>query len=283
MFLAKRLIPMPASVPDAEAEKVKKAKTAPIDVPAKKRKGSTPLFHMTIDFYPDTFILATEDAAPVKVKKSKTPTLPILNEPVKAKPAKKIPTSEKAAEKTNGDAKVKDKTAKKSNGIKEDPKTKKPDPASYQLRTSTTYEDDEDENEVDDQTAALLKGFESDGDEEDALNEGSLPANTTVPGSTSAYSTRNPRRSSGRLLSLVPMKSLVLSMLAVSLMDFTKTRCVPTSSNLVTFSSSVCLATRALARASIMPGFNSSLPLLLISWQRLWTTTSCLVISSKSS
>jgi hypothetical protein len=41
---------MPASVPDAEAEKVKKVKTAPIDVLAKKRKGSTPFFHMTIHF-----------------------------------------------------------------------------------------------------------------------------------------------------------------------------------------------------------------------------------------
>jgi nucleolar protein 15 len=172
---------MPASVPDAEAEKVKKAKTAPLDVLAKKRKGSTPFFHITIHFILTHLFLATEDAAPIKAKKSKTPTLPILNEPVEAKPAKKISTSEKAAEKTNGDAKVKDKTAKKSNGIKEDPKTKNPDPAKLPVEDKDDT-DDEDEDEVDDQTAALLKGFESDGDEEDALNDGGLPAGTTVPG-----------------------------------------------------------------------------------------------------
>jgi nucleolar protein 15 len=175
---------MPASIPDAEAEKVKKVKTAPLDVPAKKRKGNTPFFHMTIYFILTHLFLATEDAAPVKAKKSKTPTLPILNEPVEAKPAKKISTSEKAAEKTNGDAKVKDKTAKKSNSIKEDPKTKKPDPAKLPVedKDDTDDEDEDDEDEVDDQTAALLKGFESDGDEEDALNDGGLLAGATVPG-----------------------------------------------------------------------------------------------------
>jgi nucleolar protein 15 len=183
VLLAKRLIPMPASVPDAEAEKVKKVKTAPLDIPAKKRKGSTPFFHMTIYFILTHGILATEDAAPVKVKKSKTPALPILNEPVEAKPAKKISTSEKADEKTDGDAKVKDKTAKKSNGIKENPKPKKPEPAKLPVedKDDTDEDDDEAEGEVDDQTAALLKGFESDGDEEDALNEGGLLAGMTVP------------------------------------------------------------------------------------------------------
>jgi hypothetical protein len=49
VLLAKRLIPMPASVPDAEAEKVKKVKTAPLDVSAKKRKGKPSFFYMTID------------------------------------------------------------------------------------------------------------------------------------------------------------------------------------------------------------------------------------------
>jgi nucleolar protein 15 len=108
-----------------------------------------------------------------------------LNEPVEAKPAKKISPSEKAAEKTNGDVKAKDKTAKKPNGIKENPKPKKPEPAKLPVEdkddTDEDDEEEEDEDEVDDQTAALLKGFESDGDEEDALNEGGLLAGMTVP------------------------------------------------------------------------------------------------------
>ncbi|KAF8862371.1 RNA-binding domain-containing protein [Acephala macrosclerotiorum] len=170
-----------ASVPEVDAEKtktkkIKNASTDALEAPVKKRK-------------------ATEDATLVKVKKSKTPK-PVAGKPVESETAVDIEAAT-AAEKLNGtkmSAKSK-KRASKDTAIEDKPKSKAVAKGSKvakagavksnekpQLTADPEIEDGEEEDsELDDQTEALLKGFESDGDDEDALNEEGLPAGAAVP------------------------------------------------------------------------------------------------------
>ncbi|KAH8685550.1 hypothetical protein BGZ60DRAFT_426039 [Tricladium varicosporioides] len=170
-----------ASAAVSGAEKVKKAKKVEVDAPAKKRK-------------------ATEDADLAEVKKPKTTPIIVSDKPSKAKPTKKgvaatdeLETSTNGAAKapkrskkgaatepaeatTNGDSKVSKVTKKSSKASKKadiEPEVEEP--------IEEGAEEDDNGSEVDDQTEALLKGFESDGDEEDDTNEEGLPAGQEVP------------------------------------------------------------------------------------------------------
>jgi nucleolar protein 15 len=149
----------------------------------------------------DTCTTATDDAAPIKAKKPKTPTKSTASEgqvskqveksktlksiikgASDSKSSKKLNPSDKAAEEmhakaanasqvTNGVdfAFNADKSiSKKHNATQEKTKTN-----GKQTVGKDDDEVDDDSDEIDDQTAALLKGFESDGDEEDdKINEG---------------------------------------------------------------------------------------------------------------
>ncbi|KUJ12025.1 RNA-binding domain-containing protein [Mollisia scopiformis] len=167
-----------ASVPEVDAEKTKikkvknaSASTEAVKAPAKKRK-------------------ATEDAAPVKVKKTKTPKP--IDEPVEPEAANEeseAPTIKKLnGAKVSAKSKkaVKDvATAAKSKSTAKAPKTVKVESAKPNRKPDTVVESDDDNEEedsdIDDQTEALLKGFESDGDEDDALNEEGLLEGESVP------------------------------------------------------------------------------------------------------
>ncbi|KAN0108200.1 hypothetical protein V8E51_007942 [Hyaloscypha variabilis] len=174
-----------ASTSEHEAEKPKKVKNAVADTSTatvKKRK-------------------ATEDAAPAKAKKSKTPAdstvaealapaeikktkkpKPIINGNSDAKPAKKVEASDKPVEKkatkavkasakpikdtNNGTSvpvpsKVGKSVSKKQKTTEEKPEAPTEDKDDEEL-------DEDSEDELDDQTEALLKGFESDSDEQDS-------------------------------------------------------------------------------------------------------------------
>jgi len=146
--------------------------------------------------------LATEDAAPIKTKKSKKPS--------ETKPAKKADSSDQvtnkhdsstitsavskknsaASKNTNGlsnatEADTEHPAAKASKGEKVSKSasaksSKKSAPEPIETNDEDQSEDearvdevsDEDDLEEDDQTLALIKGFESDGDEEDATKNG---------------------------------------------------------------------------------------------------------------
>ncbi|PBP21686.1 hypothetical protein BUE80_DR007568 [Diplocarpon rosae] len=169
-----------ASVPPAEAEKAKKVKST-MEAPAKKRKAS-------------------DDAAPAKVKKSKNPksilkgasdleTAEPADKPAKNNSAATIPKDTKKetkAAKNAGVPKPVEKaivpkpskaatvSAKKASAAKAE-EVKPEVEANEEFDSGLADEDEEmeeDSDEVDDQTLALLKGFESDGDEEDEANEG---------------------------------------------------------------------------------------------------------------
>ncbi|PVH84382.1 hypothetical protein DL98DRAFT_512286 [Cadophora sp. DSE1049] len=172
-----------ASVPEVEAEKVKKVKNAvatPSEAPAKKRK-------------------ATEDAAPAKVKKTKTPkdtsevkaptttdkTPKKTSSTSNPKETSKDPKDTVAAAKKPITAKPKKATAvttKKVTASKE--KVDKPEIEADEEMDSGLEDEDKDmdeesDSEPDDQTKAMLKGFESDGDDEE-VDDG-LPEGTEVP------------------------------------------------------------------------------------------------------
>ncbi|KAK0116789.1 hypothetical protein ONS96_012639 [Cadophora gregata f. sp. sojae] len=150
-----------ASVPEVEAEKVKKVKNAvatPSEAPAKKRK-------------------ATEDAAPEKVKKTKTPK---DNSEVKAPTTTTVAKKAVTAKSTKATAVSSKKTASK---VKVD-KPVEPEIVADEELDSGLEDEDKDmdgdsDSEPDDQTKAMLKGFESDGDDEE-VNDG-LPEGTEVP------------------------------------------------------------------------------------------------------
>ncbi|TVY87607.1 putative RNA-binding protein [Lachnellula willkommii] len=162
-----------ASVPESGAEKIKKVKKVDAQaVPAKKRK-------------------ATDDVAVPEVKKTKvvsSTSKPKVEQPAKANPAKKAITSDKTEKKANGDAKPSKATNKSTPSSKKpvsEPKTKEPEPVQSDDAddVSEVEVEDEDEgeaSEIDDQTEALLKGFESDGDD-DAENQEGLPDGQEVP------------------------------------------------------------------------------------------------------
>ncbi|KAG0652416.1 putative RNA-binding [Hyphodiscus hymeniophilus] len=150
-----------ASVPQSGAEKIKKVPAEAAVAPEKKRK-------------------ATEEAAPAAVKKSKTPK-PTLEKASKPKP----PTSSKDAKppkNTNDDTSKRASSAAKK--LKPTKKSKEQDvgdfPSDIEDANEGSEGEDED-SEIDDQTEALLKGFESDGDEEDAVKEDGLKEGEKVP------------------------------------------------------------------------------------------------------
>lgn len=143
-------------------------------------------------FTTDFVLAATEDVAVPEVKKSKvasSESKPKVEQPTKAKPAKKAIVTEKPEKKVSGDSKATKVTKdgpKASKKVAPEPKTKDPEPIQSDEADEIDDEDDEDEDEdeedeVDDQTEALLKGFESDGDDEDADNKEGLPAGQEVP------------------------------------------------------------------------------------------------------
>ncbi|TVY34409.1 putative RNA-binding protein [Lachnellula subtilissima] len=107
------------------------------------------------------------DAQAIPAKKRKATddvAVPELNNPPKPTPPKKDVISEKVEKKANGDAKTSKATKKGTLSSKKD----------------LEDEDEGDASEVDDQTEALLKGFESDGDD-DAENQEGLPDGQEVP------------------------------------------------------------------------------------------------------
>ena len=185
-----------ASVPEGGAENMKEVKkvAAETAAPEKKRKGTkysnhpcTPndgdlsrCFRLTSTNF---ISLATEDAASVAVKKSKFPKSKLEDAP-KSKSAKTEVTSEKVIKDTNGEAAKKAKSAGKELKSAKTAKSKGTKPAaplSEMEDAIEDVEDDDEDSEIDDQTEALLKGFESDGDEEDAKNEEGLKEGEEVP------------------------------------------------------------------------------------------------------
>lgn len=126
---------------------------------------------------------ATEDAAPVPVKKSKNPK-PTLEDESKPKPAKKEVPSDKSTDNTNGNAPKAVKSAAKELKLAKASKSKAPKVIDNPIDAEDDNEEVEgenDESEIDDQTEALLKGFESDGDDEDAEKEGGLEDGDEIP------------------------------------------------------------------------------------------------------
>lgn len=131
----------------------------------------------------DHLLLAPEEAAPVAVKKSKAPIPTLEDAP---KPATKEVPSEKAAKKTNGNAKnaksaVKELKTAKGTKTKETKEENLIDFSGDAAEDNEEVEGEDDDSEIDDQTEALLKGFESDGDDEDAGKEGGLDEGQEVP------------------------------------------------------------------------------------------------------
>merc|ERR1711977_134657 len=173
---------MGASVPEVEAEKVKKVKNAvatPSEAPAKKRK-------------------ATDDAAPTKMKKTKTPkdtsevkaATPTDKAPKKSasnpkgtlKDPKEAPdtTKKQTAKPKKATAVSEKKTASKEKADKiANLETEAGEELDSGLEDEDKDMDEESDSEPDDQTKAMLKGFESDGDD-DEVDDG-LPEGTAVP------------------------------------------------------------------------------------------------------
>ncbi|KAF4628783.1 hypothetical protein G7Y89_g9374 [Cudoniella acicularis] len=179
-----------ASIPESGAEKVKKVKKVDATAPVKKRK-------------------ATEDAGVAEVKKPKTTSKAVIEKPSKAKATKKTPIADKPEPATNSEAKSPKPTKKAANADKPEPTTngdskasksskktakvsKKSDPEPDTEESEPAApivddaekangEEDESDFEVDDQTEALLKGFESEGDDEDESNEQGLASGQEVP------------------------------------------------------------------------------------------------------
>lgn len=168
-----------------------------VEAPIKKRKGIY-LNSMLCEARTNIISLATEDAAPIPVKKAKTPKA--ADGAPKTKSTKKKTESEKVA-------KISDETvaseaipevltatksaSKKSKSTKSTPAAKSKSAKATEANgaaeaddinedEAVTEEEDED-SEIDDQTEALLKGFESDEDEDDAEKEGGLKEGETVP------------------------------------------------------------------------------------------------------
>jgi nucleolar protein 15 len=165
-------------------KKVKKV-TEGAAVPEKKRKGSNYTPYSIYCRYWHCFS-ATEEAAPVAVKKSKTPKPTLENGP-KPEPKTQEVNSDKIAKKSNGDTAKKAKSAAKelkptkTTKTKESQQPKAIDPPSDVENANADAEDDDEESEIDDQTEALLKGFESDGDDENVEKEGGLEEGQDVP------------------------------------------------------------------------------------------------------
>jgi nucleolar protein 15 len=122
---------------------------------------------------------ANEEAALVVAKKSKTPK-PTLEDTAKPKPASKEFIQKKSAKILRDDSLGKSgslekelKTAQSTKEFEEQGTIDHPGDA------EAVVEDDD--SEIDDQTEALLKGFESEGDEADVENEGGLEEGQEIP------------------------------------------------------------------------------------------------------
>lgn len=138
-----------ASVAESGAEKVKKAKkveTSP--VAAKKRKGKTRKISIATLWILTGIQTAPDDASLAAVKKPKK--------------SPKTPSAEESTDKPNGKSKPA-KSTKAVAVVEEEVVVE----SEFQAEVA---DEDEDDDEMDDQTEVLLKGFESDGDEEDADN-----------------------------------------------------------------------------------------------------------------
>lgn len=131
---------------------------------------------------------STEDSAPVSVKKSKTPKS--AGEFPAILPPKKEVSFKKSAG-TNGAIKASavEKTKNDFNGVKNMSTITAKKSAEVNLPTPIDEEEDvgqmadeEDESsDIDDQTEALLKGFESDGDDAEDQKEGGLQVGQSIP------------------------------------------------------------------------------------------------------
>ncbi|KAG4429923.1 hypothetical protein IFR05_014584 [Cadophora sp. M221] len=182
-----------ASVPEVEAEKVKKVKNVgatPTEAPAKKRK-------------------ATEDAAPAKVKKTKTPKIASEVKTSTSTTTEKTPKATKVDKVANTTATSADKmkgpkeivaaakkavtsTSKKVTAVSEkvaDSKKKvaksaKPEIEADEEIDSGLEDEDKDmdgdsDSEADEETQNILDGFESEGEDEE-ITDG-LPDGAEVP------------------------------------------------------------------------------------------------------
>lgn len=140
----------------------------------------------------------TEALIPTQAKKAKD-LKSIVNGGSDAKPAKKVEASDKPSEKkdrkatkTSGNpvketsngvsaptiSKTEKGTSKKQKGAKE---KVEPKSAAKQTEDKDQEVDEDSEDEIDDQTEALLQGFESDGDEEDEKAEELYKSGDAVP------------------------------------------------------------------------------------------------------
>ncbi|KIN06654.1 hypothetical protein OIDMADRAFT_17416 [Oidiodendron maius Zn] len=134
-----------ASIPEESIEQLKKAKKSTSEAPKEKKRK------------------AIEDSTAIAAKKSKKSKTAVADDIAPAPPS-----AEKSEKKSDTKLKNANETIPLDEAFSDD--EEKLDGPS----------DDED-SEVDDQTVALLKGFESDGDEADALKEGGLAEGKMVP------------------------------------------------------------------------------------------------------
>ncbi|KAM3072734.1 nucleolar protein [Clarireedia jacksonii] len=116
--------------------------------------------------------LAAEEVAPVAVKKTKTPP----------KSSKDVAATEKKLKAVKAIVEKKSKS-KKSKEPEPEPESSEDEEEAVDDSAVAEAQDDEDDedSEEDDQTEALLKGFESDGDEEENAKEGGLEEGQPVP------------------------------------------------------------------------------------------------------
>lgn len=171
-----------AAVPEDEVEMQKKAKPAATELPAKKRKGQSCAIAFYVVASSDSTLVVEEAAAspPKKAKATKAAAAP------KATKAKKGTTAAvqeenvevpAAADKSTKSLKASAAKAKKSKveEVIEEPVVEKEDE-----EDTNAMDEDGSEAEVDDQTEALLKGFES-SDDEDVNEEEDFKAGQAIP------------------------------------------------------------------------------------------------------
>merc|ERR1711977_426858 len=154
-----------ASVPEVEAEKVKKVKNAvatPSEAPAKKPKDTSEVKAAT-----------PTDKAP---KKSSSTLKEALKDSKKAPDSTKKQTAE--PKKTNAVSAKKTASKEKADKLAK-PEIEADEELDSGLEDEDKDMDEESDSEPDDQTKAMLKGFESDGDD-DEVDDG-LPEGTAVP------------------------------------------------------------------------------------------------------
>ena len=287
------------------------ADTDPKPKKQKKSIPSTPLINDAVKAVGDAVVKSkrkqTEDApaqeTPKKVKKSEAaPDAPKIaakaDEPVKeqtrkSKKSKKSKPSEDATatavldlpedDNLNGGDEIVAVIEKKVKGSK---KSKKSEPKP--VEPSGDIEEDEDDEVDDDQTAALLAGFESEGDESEAeqeetsLDEKALMKQ--VPDGLTKELKGVSRKGQdtgvvflGYSLLHSILRSLLTHSIVASRTVSTRSRSKNTSRSSATLTKSAYPATRRLALQSTTLSSNSPTPRWPTLWLRQWTNTSCLV------